>query len=275
MMLIKEKVIENKQIGNPEQGLFRLVLQGEAALAARPGQFVHIRVGETYDPLLRRPVSIAAMNRERRELTLYYRVKGKGTALLTQIRPDEMVSILGPLGNGFQLPSSGRLLLIGGGIGVFPLFSILEAVDRKKVDVKLLWGGENQCFMESAGLDGLKKSGIDYELATMDGSTGYKGLVTDLLRTELESPQNKRDSPAKTLLAASCGPGGMMKAVAAICREAGVPLQVSLEERMACGVGACLGCVCTVREAGVLQRKKVCKDGPVFDGEEVVWDAEC
>lgn len=272
MMLIKEKVIENTQIGSFDQGLFKLVLQGEAALNARPGQFVHIKVADSYDPLLRRPISIAGINRESQELTLFYRVKGKGTELLSQVKPNESVSILGPLGNGFEIPEEGELLLIGGGIGVFPLFSVLQAVDRKKVAVKLLWGGENKCFMESAGLEYLAQNGIEYELATMDGSIGHKGLVTDLLEIHLQ--KNCSNSAKKVLQAASCGPNGMMKAVAGVCQEAEVTLQVSLEERMACGVGACLGCVCTVIEDGIYKRKKVCKDGPVFDGKGVVWNAE-
>jgi dihydroorotate dehydrogenase electron transfer subunit len=220
MMLTNEKVIENKQIGSSDQGLFKLVLQGEAALNAKPGQFVHIKVANTYDPLLRRPISIAGINKDRQELTLYYRVKGKGTELLTQVREDESVSILGPLGNGFDIPAGGEVLLIGGGIGVFPLFSVLQAVDRKKVAVKLLWGGENKRFMESAGLEYLNENKIDYELATMDGSIGQKGLVTDLLRKDLRKYKASKDE--KMLRAISCGPNGMMHAVAGICQEADV-----------------------------------------------------
>lgn len=270
-MCLKERVVENKLIGHPSQGIYKLILSGQAAKNARPGQFVHIKVSESNDPLLRRPLSIAGIAPDRDEITIYYRVAGRGTDLLTRIRRDDRVSILGPLGSSFTIPQEGRLLLIGGGIGVFPLFSILEAVNLAQVQVKVLWGGENKAFLESAHLEYLHHTGVDYELATMDGSLGTKGLVTELLRKYLQ--ENKLS--ADQVRAAACGPKGMLKAVAEICLAEEMPLEVSLEERMACGIGACLGCVCTVRDQeGQLHRKRVCKEGPVFDGKEVVWDAE-
>ncbi|HHV63877.1 MAG TPA: dihydroorotate dehydrogenase electron transfer subunit [Peptococcaceae bacterium] len=278
-MYLNEKVVENRLVGHPGQAIYKMVLKGQAAQTAQPGQFVHIRVAESFDPLLRRPLSIAGINREREEITIYYRVAGKGTRLLSQIRANEYLSVLGPLGTGFTIPRDGEFLLIAGGIGVFPIYSLMEAVAQPQVKIKLFWGGENKEFLESAGLKHLQDLGIDYEITTLDGSLGQQGLVTDPFRKYLAEVSNsfagvKDKTKTPPLWAAACGPPGMLKAVTEICLENGIPLEVSLEERMACGVGACLGCVCTVRDAaGNLRRKRACKDGPVFEAKEVVWDA--
>lgn len=289
-MLHREIVIENQRLGSD---IYRLVLQGAVAAAARPGQFIHLQVGTTTDPLLRRPISIAGIDRPRGEITLYYRVAGRGTARLTGVRAGETLSVIGPVGKGFTVPAAGELLLVAGGIGIFPLFALIEAVDRSAVRVNVLWGGENRKFIEDVGRETLFKMGVDYAIATMDGSMGHSGLVTDLLQVALEQktargqavgsePSGRggsagalASSPSRcaTFTVAACGPKGMLQAVAESCCQAGVPVEVSLEERMACGVGACLGCVCLVRTAGgTLAQHRVCKDGPVFDGREVVWD---
>lgn len=295
-MLHREIVIENHRLGSD---IYRLVLKGAVAATAQPGQFVHLQVGTTTDPLLRRPISVAGIDRQKGEITLYYRVAGRGTALLTGLRAGESLSVLGPVGKGFTVPATGELLLVAGGIGIFPVFALIEAVDRSAVQVKVLWGGENRKFIEEVGRETLFKMGVDYAVATMDGSMGYSGLVTDLLKAALADQRlpglggktacGQETSPAPAsgstgavascpgddlaLHVAACGPRGMLQAVTESCCRAGIPVEVSLEERMACGIGACLGCVCLVRTAdGTLARRRVCKDGPVFDGREVVWD---
>ncbi|NBJ15448.1 MAG: dihydroorotate dehydrogenase electron transfer subunit [Dehalobacter sp. 4CP] len=274
-MNLKEKVVFNERIGHPVQGLYKLVLSGEAAKTAQPGQFLHIQVTDTSDPLLRRPLSIAGIDPERGEVTVYYRIKGKGTELLSRIPADQYLSVLGPLGTGFSIPEKGELLLIAGGIGMFPLFSVIQAAQKVPVKIKVLWGGENKEFLVSADPNQLLAKGLDVELATLDGSCGEKGLVTALLEKHLADKNTQQLLSKGLLQAAACGPNGMLKAVAGICQNNDVPLEVSLEERMACGVGACLGCVCTVRDAnGGLKRKRVCKEGPVMNGQEVVWDAD-
>jgi len=293
--MIREETVLQNQLLDPEARIYKLVLKGKVAETARPGQFVHLKVSPTLDPLLRRPISIAGINRQRGEITLYYRVAGRGTELLAGVREKQTLNLIGPLGNGFTMPSGGELLLLAGGIGIFPLFSLLEALDRTKVKLKLLWGAENRRFLQAVGLKTLEQMGVDYEVSTLDGSMGRQGLITALLESYLQErnytigtqslkfpgdtwtkkdwdPTGEERSP---LRAVACGPQGMLKAVTAICLQKGVPIEVSLEERMACGVGACLGCVCTVRGAdGALARKRVCQDGPVFDGREVVWDEE-
>ena len=285
-MLSAEKVLENRSVV-PGSGLYQLVLEGKVAETARPGQFVHLQVGPTTDPLLRRPVSIAGIDRERGIITLFYRVVGRGTALLAGVGKQETLSVIGPLGNGFTLPTTGEVLLVAGGIGIFPLYSFIDAVDRSKVRIKVLWGAENRQLLEAAGRQRLIERGLDYEVSTIDRSMGQPGLVTDLLESYLrkQALESKcgamvRDSAAaehrqEKINVAACGPRGMLKAVTEVCQRAGLAIEVSLEERMACGVGACRGCVCTIRTAGGrLERRRVCKDGPVFDGKEVVWDEE-
>jgi len=292
-MLSQEKVIENKPIGNPLYGLYKLVLRGEIAEIALPGQFAHIQVaaglqaGLSRDPLLRRPISIAGIDRPRKEITLYYRVAGRGTKLLTSVKSGESLSVLGPLGNGFTIPTQGELLLLAGGIGIFPLLSVIQAAEKvPSLKVTLLWGGQNKEFLESAGLEDLRQTGIHCRLATLDGTLGQKGLITDLLLNYLTSgaPGEKSVNGEKSvtgqnsafrenLFAAACGPKVMLKAVTRICEQEGVPIEVSLEERMGCGVGACLGCACTVKDSsGQLKRKRICLEGPIIDGREVVWD---
>ncbi|NLY90013.1 MAG: dihydroorotate dehydrogenase electron transfer subunit [Firmicutes bacterium] len=288
-MLHRETVIENRPLA-PGSDLYRLVLKGAVAATAQPGQFVHLQVGVATDPLLRRPISIAGSDRAKGEVTLFYRVAGRGTALLTRVRAEESLSVIGPVGKGFTVPAAGELLLVAGGIGLFPLLALAAAVDRSRVKVKVLWGGENRSFLETVGRATLFPLGMDYAVATLDGSMGHRGMVTDLLRAELSAelfrkgetgPQNVAGMAAvagggrggqRVIAAAACGPKGMLQAVTGLLLHAGVPVEVSLEERMACGVGACLGCACTVRTAdGALARKRVCRDGPVFDGKEVVW----
>ena len=280
-MLSQEKIICHRLL-DPRYGLYQLVMRGKIAATAQPGQFVHLKVGATTDPLLRRPLSIARIDRARGEITLFYRVVGRGTALLTDVKEQESLNVLGPLGKGFTKPAEGELLLVAGGIGIFPLFSLLEAVDRSRVKVKVMWGGENRQFLESAGLPILRELGVEYEAATLDGSLGQKGLVTALLESSLHRTRTSQEmhhsavagaGPKDSVLqVAACGPRGMLKAVTEICCRQGVPVEVCLEERMACGVGACLGCVCTVKTATGHKRRRVCAEGPVFDGREVVWD---
>lgn len=300
-MLVDEQVILNERMGAAEDGLFRLVLKGVIAAEAQPGQFVHIKVAPSYDPPLRRPISIAGIDREKGETTLFYRLKGRGTELLSKVRTGERLSVMGPLGRGFSLPEQGELLLVAGGIGVFPLLPLTQKALACGLKVRLFWGGESERFLQSAGLSLWQELGLEIDLSTMDGSAGHLGLVTESLGKYLQEnagrlaaqvnlSQNASLSQRsagnenrhlngnldRNLAVAACGPQMMMRAVAEECAKFALPLEVSLEERMGCAVGACLGCVCTLRTPeGQLKRAKVCQDGPVFRGEEVVWNAQC
>lgn len=290
-MLEELEIIKNEALG---EKLYRLVLRGPVAREAQPGQFVHVQVSKSHDPLLRRPLSIAWISREDEEITVLYRVQGQGTALLTESTPGSHLSVMGPVGSGFSVPPEGELWLVAGGIGAFPLYALAAAARERGLKVRLFWGGENAAFLAAAGLASWQELGVEVQLATMDGSLGHRGLVTEVLAQQLinlaqqelkdgtEAYASNKDfkrinlsQAGLPITAAACGPNGMLKAVAAQCAAAGLPLEVSLEERMGCAVGACLGCVATVRDQeGKVRRAKVCKDGPVFRGEEVVWDGD-
>ncbi|MDR1962007.1 MAG: dihydroorotate dehydrogenase electron transfer subunit, partial [Gracilibacteraceae bacterium] len=187
-----EFIEENSPVGDPAQKLYRLVLKGETAVTARPGQFIHIRVTHAPAPLLRRPLSLARIDAEGGRVTVYYRLKGQGTELLAQKRPGEELDILGPLGRGFTIPAAGSLLLVAGGIGVFPLLALGEEAARRGVSCVLLWGAENSAFFAAAAEIAAPIPARRY--ATLDGSLGHKGLVTDLLNIY---PAQPRGGPAQ------------------------------------------------------------------------------
>lgn len=224
-----------------------------------PGQFVHVKVSNGLDPMLRRPISIASINKEEGKFTIIYRKQGRGTSLLAEKKPGEMVDILGPLGNGFPVEEaapSETAILVGGGIGVPPLYQLAKQLVNKGVKVINVLGfqNENAVFYERK----FAELGETY-IATVDGSYGTKGFVTDVI--------TEKNINGDILY--SCGPTPMLRAL-----EAGSYAQkiyLSLEERMGCGIGACFACVCHVKDdPDGHAYKKVCSDGPVFRAGEVV-----
>ena len=241
-MLSDELIVRHESMGNPKQNLRRLVLQGEIAQYAQSGQFVHLQVSPnpTLDPLLRRPISIAEINQEKGQITLLYKVIGKGTKLLSQARVGERLSVMGPIGTGFSLPRSGELWLVAGGIGIFPLYALAQWAQQNNLPVRLFWGGQHGEFMQCAGLKDWQDLPVDLHLCTMDGSMGKAGLVTEIL--ENGYLEYKKEHPEDgEIHVACCGPHGMMEAVSRLCASLELPLEVSLEERMGSAVGACLG----------------------------------
>lgn len=227
---------------------------------AKPGQFVEIRCTGGVDPLLRRPLGCHRITRG--GIEVLYELVGKGTELLSQKKARETLDLIGPLGNGFEPNTAGAAILIAGGIGVAPLVSLAEELVKKqkritRVVIGARSGGHILCEKEFRSL------GCQVKVATEDGSKGRKGLATDLLKEILT------EHGLKLATIYACGPMGMLKAVALIARAHRIPCQVSLEERMACGVGVCLGCPVKVKPVG--DYKMVCKDGPVFNAEEVLW----
>ena len=190
-MLTEGLVVVHEALGEEGQRLRRLVLKGPIAQTAKAGQFVAIQVQDSsissFDPLLRRPISLAEISPERDEITLLYRIAGRGTEILARARCGERLSLMGPLGQGFSLPEEGELWLIAGGIGIFPLYALAQSALAKGLTVRLFWGGENQQFLESAGLSHWQALGIPLHLSTLDGSLGQKGLVTEQLQERLSS----------------------------------------------------------------------------------------
>lgn len=230
------------------------VLAPECAKAASAGQFANIAApGFT----LRRPISICGIDKEHGTLRFVFEVRGKGTAAIAEVREGECLDILAPLGNGFKLPE-GKVIIVGGGIGVPPLLGV-SAI--KGGDCSAVLGFRDMSKIILA--DEFKANGSEVTVCTDDGSAGVHGLVTVPL-AEMLSPD------IKAVMA--CGPEPMIKAVVKLCKERGVPCQISLEQRMGCGVGACVVCSCMTVRNGEEYYARVCKDGPVFDAEEVRFD---
>lgn len=222
-----------------------------------PGQFVHIRCGDGL--LLRRPLSVCSCRTGSVEdtLELVFEIRGKGTRWLAERHVGDKLDVLGFLGNGFSIPQEGRCLLIGGGIGTPPLLGCAEHLKERAVAILGFRSAERAILLSR-----FQETGVAVLTATDDGSLGFHGTVVPLMRQEL-------DKAAYSCVLA-CGPRPMLQSVARTAAEYSVACQVSLEERMACGVGACLGCAAAMADGSV---QHVCKDGPVFSAEEVNWDA--
>ena len=221
-----------------------------------PGQFVEIRVDGSPSTFLRRPISINFVDRDQNELWLLIAVVGDGTRRLAQLQPGDTLNCLLPLGNGFTMPVSKaeKILLVGGGVGVAPLLYMGAEMARQGIKPTFLLGARTSADLLM--LDEYERYGRVY-VTTEDGSQGEKGFVTN--HSLLQKEQFSR--------IATCGPTPMMKAVAAYARKAEVECEVSLENLMACGLGACLCCVEKTTEGNLC----VCKDGPVFNIRKLLW----
>ncbi len=211
----------------------------------RPGQFFMLRGWEGSDPFLPRPISIADVDED--GLTFLYEVRGKGTHIISNLCEGDTLDVLGPLGNGFSLNEGRRIAIVSGGIGIAPMFFLLKNL---KGQVDFYAGFRSEVYWMNRIEDYVK----NLYISTEDGSLGHKGFCIDEF------------DPRKYDMVLTCGPIPMMKRVVEMCDNI-VPVQVSMESRMACGIGSCLGC--TVETSEGMQR--VCKEGPVFKGVEVIF----
>lgn len=250
---LEAAVMSNRRV---REGVFLMELEAPGmAAAAKPGQFVMVRPSQGTAPLLPRPFSIH--RRRDGSLSILYRVAGSGTKLMTGLAQGARLGIFGPLGRGFRYKSSIKHpILVAGGMGIAPMPFLASELASLGQTPKLLYGCRTR--PELVGLPGLRAA-----KATDDGSCGRRGPVTSLLEEELAV---RRDS-----LVYACGPWAMLRRTALSCGKHGVPCQVSLESRMACGVGACQGCAVRGADGGYLS---VCSDGPVFDSRLIDWDQE-
>ncbi|TFE03554.1 dihydroorotate dehydrogenase electron transfer subunit [Jeotgalibacillus sp. R-1-5s-1] len=250
------KVLGNKKLAHQ---IYEMTLSGElVSLIRTPGQFVHIRTSSGNDPLLRRPISISSYNQEENTMTVIYRASGLGTKQMAE-SPYDTIDVLGPLGSGYQVNEDVKgksMLLIGGGIGVPPLYELSKQLVEKGASVTHVLG------FESARVVFYEKEFSELGqtlIATADGSHGCKGFVTNVI-------EQQGLIHADAFYA--CGPVPMLAAVEE--QLAHIPGFVSMEQRMGCGVGACLACVCEVKDPDV-PYKKVCTDGPVFRKGELIY----
>lgn len=255
-------VVEQRAVADEH---FELVLEGHPAFErTAPGQFVNVRVAapDSHDPLLRRPFSLYRALPDG-TYSILFRVVGRGTRALSRLVPGDRVDVLAPLGRGFSLlPESTRPVLVGGGVGVPPLFLWAQKVLAPRGGVRAILGFNSANLV--IGDRDLRELGVEVEVTTLDGSRGRKGLVTDALLPLLEA--GRVDGIY------ACGPKPMLAAVAEMARRFRVPAQIALEEWMGCGVGACLSCVVPVRTGeGPPVYRRVCAEGPVFSAEEVVF----
>lgn len=273
MQNYRTKIISNQEIS---PGYFRMrILAPGFEEKAHPGQFIMFRVQRSLPPLLRRPFGIFRTGfmepdcegmPPKEFVEIVYKVVGRGTSIMAELHEGDKVELLGPLGNGFaSTQCDGEKILVGGGIGLVPLYMLAGELIEKGCSVRLLMGGRTRD--DILAVTEFERLGVGTYVSTDDGSLGEEGLVTQVLVRKL----NK--FPGAEVFA--CGPMPMLCAVNSICVEHKTPLQVSLEESMACGVGACLGCV--VKGAGHTEENPSylcsCKVGPVFKAQYLDWTA--
>lgn len=250
-------VVSQKQIGT---GIYDLTIQTkEIAAAAKAGQFVSVYSNDA-SKLLPRPISLCGIDRKAGTLRLVYRVTGKntGTEEFSRLQAGDTMKIMGPLGNGFTVEKGKKAFLIGGGIGVPPMLQLAKEMKDAGENFQIVMGYRDAgTFL----LDEFKEQGESF-VATEDGSVGTKGNVLDAIR------ENHLDAD----VIYACGPTPMLRALKAYAEEQNMTCYVSMEERMACGIGACLACVCNSTEKDAhsnVKNKRICKEGPVFNAKEV------
>lgn len=239
---------------------YRLEFQAGAAVQeAKSGQFLMIKAGDGSDPLLGRPMGLNIIDKEREVFGIVYQVIGKGTQAMAKLRPGDTFSFTGPWGNGWQpSPSLKKAALIGGGAGIAPLLPLAEELFAQGCALDIYLGAShiNRLFDQEK----LAKLGR-VMVATIDGSLGQQGMVDEFL---------PHDQPYEMVF--SCGPKSMLEKVAAWSEGLKIPCRISMEERMGCGIGTCMGCVCTCKdEDGSHAYRRICREGPVFDSREVVF----
>lgn len=241
-----QEIYEIKSNIKLAESVYETVLLGDTSSLRSPGQFINIKIDGLF---LRRPISVC--DYDENSITIIYKVVGEGTELMSEMQSGEKLDVLCGLGNGFDTSKSGdNPVLIGGGVGVPPMYNLCKKLisEGKKVTVILGFNNADEIFYE----DKFKALGADVKVTTVDGSYGIKGYVTDALQE------------TNYTYFYTCGPMPMFKAIENTATTSG---QYSFEERMGCGFGACMGCSCKTKYGN----KRICKDGPVLEREEIIW----
>jgi dihydroorotate dehydrogenase electron transfer subunit len=260
MRIEKASVSSQKELS----GGYRVMVLDVPAVSssAKPGQFIHLRVPDLDIAVLRRPFSIYKSDGS--TISVLYKVVGKGTSVMAKLTDGAEVDVIGPLGNGFpECPDDKEPLLVAGGYGVAPLCFLASTFDRKGT----LFVGA-RCQADILCIDDFEVMGWDVRISTEDGSLGTKGRVTDLIDSWLKERAGEGNTEFFC-----CGPDGMLKAVGDRAIQMDAMAWLSLDKHMGCGVGACLACVQKiVTEDGTEVWARVCKDGPIFESRQIVWD---
>ncbi|MCL2219490.1 MAG: dihydroorotate dehydrogenase electron transfer subunit [Chitinispirillia bacterium] len=254
-MQFRSTVVSNVRLSD---GFYEMSLSWDAAAAIpAPGQFLTVRVSPDTVPLLRRPFAFAGFDGAARTASMIYQVRGRGTEILTGMAAGEEIDVIGPLGNAFPVGDDCRkAVAVAGGVGLGPVLFLVSALRERGVDTEFVFGCRSEALVPNSG----RFKGASARICTDDGSAGFKGNVAQYINTNI------------TLDAGTavygCGPEVMLKNLCGLTAASGASGWMSLEAMMACGVGACMGCV--VKTARGYQR--VCKEGPVFDGREIIWE---
>lgn len=257
-MLELGKILENRPVA---KDIYEMVLEApKIAKAARPGQFVNLRLSDKLDPLLRRPISLHGIDPEKGTITMLYLIVGKGTAMMRDMEAGTVIDVLGPLGNGWNCDFEGKYaVLIGGGIGIAPLYPLAKALAEAGKTVELIVGAKNKEYLTDLSI--YETAGVRVTVTTDDGSAGIKGFVTEALANSIQ---------AETCdYIYACGPLPMLKFVEKLAISNKKPGQVSTESHMGCGLGICLLCPSKVTAGGY---KRTCTDGPVFEIGELDYE---
>lgn len=258
-------VVKNQKLN--DKYYYMVINSPEFVKEARVGQFLMIQPKEydyINDPILRRPFGICDINEVKGEFSILYMIVGKGTMLLSTFKEGANIEFSKPLGNMFTLQKDKNVALLGGGIGIAPLYFLAKSLKNEGCKTTLFFGGQSSNDIV------FKKEFseiVDHLIVTTnDGTSGIKGLVTEPFEKEIE----------KYDFVYACGPKKMLETVSKICMKYNKPVEVSLDERMACGLGACLGCIVYVRDKdGNEIQQRCCVEGPIFDGSKVVWESVC
>lgn len=235
------KILSNEKIA---KDVYKMILEGDTQYITAPGQFINIKLDGKF---LRRPISVCDCDEN--TITIIYKVVGSGTEYMAGLESGEVLDVLTGLGNGYDISKSAKPLLIGGGVGVPPMYMLAKKLieSGQKPTVILGFNTKEEIFFEEE----FRALGCDVSVATVDGSYGIKGFVTDAFPEEYDYFY-------------TCGPMPMFKAIENTAKTSG---QYSFEERMGCGFGACMGCSCKTKYGN----KRICKDGPVLEREEIIW----
>lgn len=257
--VLKEKI---RCVEKLATDIYKMTIESEyVAQNAVPGQFVNVKCSEGINALLRRPISICNIDRSKKLLDIVFQVKGIGTEYLSQKQLGTEVDIIAPLGRPFHISKDYKnIAVVGGGIGTFPLLYLLNQYQDTEKTAYLGFRDKNCVVLKEEFASACNNLNI----STDDGSYGHKGLVTELLRNDL------KERPFDIVY--TCGPMPMIKKVVELTTKYGVKCQVSLEQRMGCGIGACLVCACKTKKEDEWKYSHVCKDGPVFWSNEVIFD---